>query len=103
MNGLGRVGARRDRTADLDAGELLEEVEMEPRAPKLAVGDAAHPDGLDLADRVGDGVVLDAPLLAAVIEPLANCSRASSTALGRSRLPTWSARNGGSNGLMNGL
>ena len=64
VDGLGGVGARRDRPADLDAGKLFEEVEVEPGAPKLAVGDAAHADSLDLAHGVGDGLVLDRTLLA---------------------------------------
>ena len=59
---LRRVGAGGDGTADLDTGELLEEVEMEPGASELAVGDAAHADRLDLAHRFGDGRVLDGAL-----------------------------------------
>ena len=63
VNGLGRVGTRRDCTADLDAGELFEEVEVEPRASELAIGDAAHADRLDLSHGVGDCLVLDGALV----------------------------------------
>jgi len=34
---------------------------VEPRPPELAVRDAAHPETLDSAYRVGDGGVLDLP------------------------------------------
>src|SRR5215203_2157555 len=37
---------------------------------------------------------------AALISPAAHCDRASTTSAGRSRLPTWSARKGGSIGLI---
>ena len=40
---------------------------------------------------------------AAVIVPAARAARASCTAGGRSRLPTWSARNGGSMRLTDGV
>ena len=56
---VGGVGAGGDVAGDGDAVELLEEVEVEPRPPELAVGDAAHAERLDLADGVGDRRVLD--------------------------------------------
>ena len=63
MHRLGGVGARRDRSADLDAGELFEEVEMEPGASELAVGDGAHADRFDLLHGAGDRRVFDGTLL----------------------------------------
>ena len=63
VHGLGGVGACRNRTTDLDSGELFEEVEMEPRAAELAVGHAVHPERFHLAHRPGDGSILDCPLL----------------------------------------
>ena len=56
---VGRIGAGRDVAGDRDAVELLEEVEVEPGAPELAVGDAAHPQRLQLAHGSGDRLVLD--------------------------------------------
>ena len=63
MHRLGSIGTGRDRTTDLDTGELLEEVEVEPGAPELAVGDAAHADRLDVMHGLGDGLVLHGALL----------------------------------------
>ena len=58
VDGVGGIGAGGDVAGDGDAVELLEEVEVEPRPAELAVGDAAHPERLDLADGSGDRLVL---------------------------------------------
>src|SRR6185295_6494512 len=47
------------RNVGLDAGELLEKVDVEVGAAELAVGDAAQPHVLLEADDLGDRVVLD--------------------------------------------
>jgi hypothetical protein len=72
-----------------------EEIEMPPGAAELAVGDGVKSDFLLLPDDVVDLAVFDLFSCAALSPPLACFARASWTALGRSRLPTWSARNGG--------
>ena len=54
-----------------------------------------RPTSSCIRDRAGDLVVLDRRRSAAVIRPAAKSSRACSRRCGRSRLPTWSARNGG--------
>ncbi len=66
MHGLGGVRTGRDRAAHGDAVELLEEVEVEPRSPELAVGDAPDPGGFELGDHVGDGRILDRAQLGVV-------------------------------------
>ena len=79
----------------LDAAELVDEVHVPGRAAELAVGGRAQADVLLQLDRVADRVVLDARSSSASILSLAKSSRAFSSAGGRSRLPTWSARYGG--------
>ena len=101
MDGLGGVGAGGDVARDGDSVEVFEEVEVEPGPPELAVGDGPHADRLELGDRIRDRHVLDpAQLGSRDLVVGAICWRAASTAGGRSRLPTWSARKGGSIGLM---
>ena len=50
----------------VDPVELLEEVEMEPLAAELAVGDAVDPRRFQLRDHLGDRRVLDAAQLGVV-------------------------------------
>ena len=59
MHGRRGVRAGGDVAGDGDAVELLQEVEVEPRPPELAIGDAAHAEPFDLAHGVGDRRVLD--------------------------------------------
>ena len=68
---------------------------QEPRRNSPSVDDL-QPDLLLQPDRVADRVVLDGPRARRPRAcPAAASSRACSSAGGRSRLPTWSARNGG--------
>jgi hypothetical protein len=75
-----------------DALQPLEEIVIPRCAPELAVSDGFEADRLLLADDVFDGAILGrgerfgADLAAA---------EDTFSAAGRSRLPTWSARNGG--------
>ena len=91
----GAVEARRDAAARLDALELLQKVDVEIGAPELAVGDALQPEILLEPDDVADRRVLDGTQLVLGDRSLLERSRASSSSLGRRKLPTWSARNGG--------
>ena len=59
VHGVGGVGARRDVAGDGHAVELLEEVEVEPGAAELTVGDRPHPGVLELAHGIGDRRILD--------------------------------------------
>ena len=80
----------------LGAVEAPEEIEMPPRAAELAVGDRLQADVLLLLDDALDLAVLDR--LQRVGRDLALGALAPAPHgcdLGRSRLPTWSARNGG--------
>ena len=63
MDRLCSVGARCDRAADFDPGELLEEVEVEPGTSKLAIGDGVHTDRLDLRHGARNRGVFDRSLL----------------------------------------
>ena len=61
-------------------------------SPSVAV---CSPTSSCMRDDVADRVVLDGPQLVGVDLAGGALARASSSAGGRSRLPTWSARNGG--------
>ena len=100
VDGRGRVRARGDVPGHGDTVELLQEVEVEPGPPELAVGHAVEPDRLDPRDGSGDGLVLDGPQIGGGLVPLATAALAARTAAGRRRLPTCSARNGGSRAVM---
>ena len=78
-----------------DAVELVDEVHVPRGAAELAVGDRLEPDLLlhATASRIASSST--ARSAAASMRPAAKASRASSSRGGRSRLPTWSARNGG--------
>jgi hypothetical protein len=56
---LGAVKVRGQSTARFHPVELLEEIDMEIRAPELAVGNALQPDVFLHADDIGDRRVLD--------------------------------------------
>ena len=80
----------------LDPLERVDEIHV-PRGPsKLAVGDRLQ-TGLALElDHPDDRLVLGLPQVLASIRPDLKSARARSNSGGRRRLPTWSARNGGS-------
>ena len=63
MHRVGGVGAGRDVAGDGHAVELLQEIEVEPGAAELTVGDRPHPGRLELAYGVGDRRILDGPQL----------------------------------------
>ncbi len=67
---------------------------MPPGAAIFAVGDRLQADLFLLADDLLDLAVLDLPSCAAVMALLSRLARASFRGAERSRLPTWSARNG---------
>ena len=75
----------------------LEKIDVEERPPVLAVGDAVQADRLLPLHHVADGIDLRRSRNCCLeISPCRNRSRASEKRPGpRSRLPTWSARNGG--------
>ena len=76
---------------------------MEPRPAELAVGHGPHADRFELGDRVGDRDVLGRTELGGRDRPL-GALLAGGEQCGRAhRLPTWSARNGGSIVLMDGM
>jgi hypothetical protein len=79
----------------LDAAELVDEVHVPGGAPELAVGRAAQADRLLVGDPLADGVVLDCAQLVGVDPSRGVVLTRLQQRLGRSRLPTWSARNGG--------
>ena len=90
------VEADRDPALGLNALQPGQEVDMEVGAAELAVGDAQEPEVFLEPDDVADGLVLDAAQRRRrSMAPALRRSRASSRALGRRKLPTWSARNGG--------
>jgi hypothetical protein len=78
-----------------NAVEPPEEIEVPPRSPQLSIGDAAQPQFSLLRDDALDLSILDG-LQARGIE---RAFRVAATRRlergGRSKLPTWSARNGG--------
>ena len=79
-----------------DAVELVDEVHVPGRAAELAVGRCLQADVLLLADDLADRLVLDLAQRVGVDAPARRSPRALDGASGgRSRLPTWSARNGG--------
>ena len=59
MHGRRRVRTGSDVAGDGDTVELLQEVEVEPRPPELAIGDGAHAEPFDAANGVGDRRVFD--------------------------------------------
>ena len=75
----------------------VDEVHVPRRAAELAVRGRPQPDVLLQAHHLADRVVLHRPQLVG-LEAAGGVlgSRARSRRSGRSRLPTWSARNGGS-------
>ena len=78
-----------------DAAELVDEVHVPGRTAELAVGRGPQTDVcLHRAPRRGSPSSSTARSSSSLISPAARSSRASSNAGGRSRLPTWSARNG---------
>ena len=80
----------------LDAVEILEEIELPPGAAEFAVGRKLEPDLLLLPDDFLDLAILDLlKLRRGQSRPWRASTRASLSAAGRNRLPTWSARNGG--------
>ena len=96
--GLGLDAVEDDAVADLielDAVEPLEEIELPPRAAQLAVGGELEPDLLLLLIALSISRSSTARSAPAVISWRSCFARASLSAAGRSRLPTWSARNGG--------
>ena len=74
VNGCHGVGARLDLSRHGDAVELAQEVEMEPLASKLTVGDASDAGRLELHDHLGDRGVLDAAQLGVVDFPARSAS-----------------------------
>ena len=79
------------------AAELVDEVHVPRAAAELAVGRDLEADVLLHPHRVADRLVLDGAQLVGVDRARRRArSRACSSSGGRSRLPTWSARNGGS-------
>lgn len=65
---------------------------MPPRAAGLAVGDSPQPHRFLERDRIAEALALHRAQCGAV--DLAARTRASGSAAGRRRFPTWSARNG---------
>ena len=83
------------RLADLEALAALDEPAPVGAAAELAVGHDREAALLLQRHHVADAAILDAAELRIVDLPAAWRRNASRSAAGRSRLPTWSARNGG--------
>jgi hypothetical protein len=78
-----------------DPADLVEKIHVPGAAAHFAVGDPPETEVALQLDRVADRLVLGARSSAAEIRPASRSARAFSNSAGRSRLPTWSARNGG--------
>ena len=78
-----------------DPAEGIDEVHVPRAAPELAVGGRLQPDILLHLDDDRMASSSAARSSSADNRPSAKLARASRSACGRSRLPTWSARNGG--------
>ena len=96
--GLGLDAGKLDPGAgriQLNAVEALVEIELPPRAAELTIGRELETDVFLLLMTAMISRSSIARSAASVSSPVTRLARASFSARGRSKLPTWSARNGG--------